>query len=119
MKSIYSTQALIDLFEKGLISTQELEEVNQQTKQLQDDDDIGDAIENWLKSPSHQGILEAYKHRLAEITDSSANDLNKNLGGFGSESSTKANQPSQTSRELLDNAIARTNPSSASPPANP
>lgn len=116
--SIYSTQAFIDLFESGLISSQELEEVHQQTYRSQDDDDIGDAIVEWLKSASRQGIFETYQQKLTEIIAASPNDLNKSLGAFDSKSPTQPNQPSQSAREMLDNAIA-TPPSSPSPPAKP
>ncbi len=111
-----STQVFINLFRSGLISNPDFDEFYQKTRDLQEDNEIADAIEGWLQVESRSQILKAYKKRMKEIIASYPIDSNQTLGGWKSESSTKSYQPSPTSRELLDNAMPRpyptTNPSS-------
>ena len=113
--SIYrnSTQAFIELWESDLISTQEWNDFYQHTQNLQDDEEISEAIENWVESCPE--ILKAYEERLELVDCSSSIDLNKNLGAGNTKSPTPPNQPSPSSRELLDNAIKKNSSSSDSP----
>jgi hypothetical protein len=113
--SVYidSTKAFIELWESGLIPPQEWNEFYQQTQNLQEDEEISDAIETWLESRPE--ILKAYEERLALLDCSSSIDLNKNLGPGNTKSPTPPNQPSPSSRELLDNAIKKNSSSSDSP----
>jgi hypothetical protein len=113
--SIYrnSTQAFIELWESDVISTQEWNEFHEQAQNLQEDDEISEAIENWLESRPE--ILKAYEERLELLDGSSSIDLKKNLGPGNTKSPTPPNQPSPSSRELLDNAIKKNSSSSDSP----
>jgi hypothetical protein len=102
--SIYSTLAFIELFNSGSISESDGNDFYQQTRHLEDDEEIGEAIENWLQS--HSDLLQAYKERLRDLIASSpANFEPITLGPFSSKSPTSPPQPSLTARELLDNAI--------------
>lgn len=102
--SIYSTLAFIGLFNAGLISESDGNEFYQQTSHLEDDEEITEAIEDWLKS--RPDLLQAYKERLRDLIASSSTNLEPiTLGPFGSKSPTSTSQPSPTARELLDNAI--------------
>ena len=117
--SIYtnSTRAFIELFESGLISTQEWNEFNQQTRNLLENEEICEAIENWLESRPE--ILQAYEEQMEILQSSSSIDLDKDLGPGKTNSPTPPNQPSQSSRELLDNAIKKNSSASEPPPAKP
>jgi hypothetical protein len=112
--SIYrnSTQAFIELLESGLIPPQEWNEFEQQTRNLQEDEEISEAIENWVESRPE--ILKAYEERLELLDCPSSIDLNKNLGPGNTKSPTPPNQASPSSRELLDNAIKKNSSSSDS-----
>ncbi|MUG91947.1 hypothetical protein F7734_05515 [Scytonema sp. UIC 10036] len=114
--SIYgnSMQAFIDVFKSGLISPEEWNEFCQQTQNLQEDEDISEAIENWVESRPE--ILKAYEERLEVLNSSSSVDLDTNLGPGNAKSPTLPGQRSQSSRELLDNAIPKKNPSASDPP---
>lgn len=117
--SIYknSTQALIDVFKSGLISPEEWNEFDQQTRNLQEDEEISEAIENWVES--RPKILEAYEERL-EILNSYSFDLEKNLGPGNTESPKHTDLPIPSSRQLLDNAIPKQNSyPSDRPPTKP
>ena len=107
--SIYkqSIQAFTELYESGLISEPEFNEFYQQTRHLQEDDEISEAIETWLRVESRSQILEAYKQRLQAIMSASASDSDQILGFAGSKLDTPPNQPLLSGREMLDNAIQR------------
>ena len=113
--SIYrnSAQAFIELWESDVISNQEWNEFHEQAQNLQEDDEISEAIENWVESRPE--ILKAYEERLELLNSSSSIDLNKNLGPGNTKSPTPPNQPSPSSKELLDNAIKKNSSSSDSP----
>ena len=110
--SIYenSVQAFIYLLESksDLFSTQDWSELNQLASSLSEDtEEIAEEIENWLQPESRSQILQAYEERLKALTSSSTIDLDKNLGFGNTKSPTPPNQPSESSRELLDNAIKK------------
>ncbi|MBD2604081.1 hypothetical protein H6G81_05965 [Scytonema hofmannii FACHB-248] len=110
--SIYenSVQAFIYVLESksDLFSTQDWSELNQLASSLSEDvEEIAEEIENWLQPESRSQILQAYEERLKALTSSSTIDLDKNLGPGNTKSPTPPNQPSESSRELLDNAIKK------------
>ncbi|MEH1843461.1 MAG: hypothetical protein V7L25_00190 [Nostoc sp.] len=89
-----------------LIPTQDWHELQQLSSQLPDDDEeISEIIENWLKPEYRSQLLEAYKQNLQSLSAASPIDLDKNLGIGNSKSQTPVNQPSESSKELLRNAI--------------
>lgn len=102
--SIYSTLAFIELFNSSSISESDGNEFYQQTSHLEDDEEITEAIEDWLQS--RPDLLQAYKKHLRDLIASSSTNLEPiTLGPFSSKSSTLPSQLSPTARELLDNAI--------------
>lgn len=111
--SVYSnsTQVFIDL-----LSDQDFNDFKQKIVDLQDDEDIAEAIDDWLKAePSHDSILQAYQEKLKTLPLSSI--LETSLGAGNSQSPVKPNQPS--SRQLIDNAIIQRKPSPEPPPQQP
>lgn len=120
--SVYesSIQAFVDVIESesNLISNQDWIELNQLTSNLPEDvEEIAEEIENWMQKESRRQILEAYEERLKALISSSSIDLDKDLGLGNIKSPTPPNQPSPSSRELLDNAIKKNSSSSDSPPS--
>ena len=121
--SIYknSIQAFIEVIKlnPNLISHQDRVELHQIADNLSEDtEEISEIIEDWLQSDSRQEVLQAYEEQLEAIDSSSSLDLNVNLGIGNTKSPTKPNQPSTSSRELLDNAIKENLPLSNSPEPN-
>lgn len=108
---IASTQALINLYKAGMISQQSFNEFNQQTCDLEDDEDIAEAIEDWLDSQNDSQLLEAYKNELRELTASTSVESRKTLGPGNTTSPTPPGEPNPTSRELLDNIMIKNKPS--------
>ncbi|RAM48087.1 MAG: hypothetical protein C6Y22_29700 [Hapalosiphonaceae cyanobacterium JJU2] len=113
--SIYenSVQAFIYVLESksDLFSTQDWSELNQLASILSEDtEEIAEEIENWLQPESRSQILQAYEERLKALTSSSTIDLDKNLGIGNSKSSTPPNQPSPSSKELIENTIKNNSP---------
>lgn len=115
--SIYtnSTRVFIKLFESGLIKTQEWNKFYQQTRNLLENEEVSEAIENWLESRPE--ILQAYEEQMEILKYSSSIDSDRDLGPGRTPSPTPPNQPSQSSRELLDNAMKKNSSSSDSPPS--
>lgn len=121
--SIYenSIQAFIKAIKlsPNLISHQDRVELHQIADNLSEDtEEISEIIEDWLQSDSRQQVLQAYEGQLEAIDSLSPLDLNVNLGMGNTKSPTKPNQPSTSSRELLDNAIKENLPLSNSPTPN-
>ena len=91
----------------NLISDQIRRELNQLSDLLpEDDEDIVEKIEDWLKF--HPSLLAAYKENLQSMDLSLTKD--GNLGPGGATSPTPANQPSESSKELIQNAIKENSP---------
>ena len=109
-----SVQAFIQILESqsNLISTLDWDELQQLSTNLPDDDDeeIAERIENWLQTESRSQIFQAYKQNLKSLSASSPIHLNVGLGIGGTKSPTPPNQPSPSSKELIDNAIKRNSP---------
>ena len=115
-----SIQAFIQVIESesNLISHQDWVELNQLASNLPEDaEEISEKIENWLQLDSRNQIYQAYDRQLQQVPSSlSFRDLDVNLGMANSQSPTKPNQPSQSFKELLDNAIKKNSPLFNSPP---
>ncbi len=109
-----SVQAFIQILESqsNLISTLDWDELQQLSTNLPDDDDeeIAERIENWLKTESRSQIFQAYKQNLKSLSSSSPINLNVGLGIGGTKSPTPPHQPSPSSKELIENAIKRNSP---------
>ena len=94
-----------------LIPTPDWNELQQLSSQLpEDNEEISEMLENWLKSESRSQVLEAYKQNLQSLTAEFAIDVDINIGIANSKSQTPVNQPSESSKELLDNAIKNNSP---------
>lgn len=103
----------------NLITHQDRVELHQIADNLSEDtEEISEIIEDWLQSDSRQQVLQAYEGQLEAIDSLSPLDLNVNLGIGNTKSPTKSNQPSTSSRELLDNAIKENLPLSNSSAPN-
>ncbi|MEC4812764.1 MAG: hypothetical protein SAK29_05755 [Scytonema sp. PMC 1069.18] len=109
-----SIQAFIQILESqpNLISLQDWGELQQLSHNLSENDDaeISERLENWLRTESRSQFLAAYKQNLQAITAESPIDVSVNIGIGGAKSQTPANQPSPSSKELLDNAIKNNSP---------
>lgn len=113
--SIYrnSIEAFIQVLDSQskLIPTQDWNELQQLSSQLpEDNEEIVEILENWLQSESRNQVLEAYKQNLESITDKLPINVSTNIGIANSKSQTPANQPSESSKELVDNAIKNNSP---------
>ncbi|MEJ6483323.1 hypothetical protein N0Y54_18700 [Nostoc punctiforme UO1] len=113
--SIYTNgiQAFIQVLDSqsNLIPTQDWNELQQLSSQLpEDNEEIVEILENWLQSESRNQVLEAYKQNLKSITDKLPIIVSANIGIANSKSQTPANQPSESSKELVDNAIKNNSP---------
>lgn len=113
--SIYqnSIKAFIQVLDSQskLIPTQDWNELQQLSNQLpEDNEEISEILENWLQSESRSQLLEAYKQYLKSLTAASPIDVNTNIGIAGGQSPTPVNQPSEPSKELIDNAIKNNSP---------
>ncbi|MCC5667749.1 hypothetical protein LC653_28690 [Nostoc sp. CHAB 5784] len=94
-----------------LIPTQGWNELQQLSSQLpEDDEEIVEILEKWLQPESRNQILEAYKQNLQSLSAASPIDGNENIGIANSKSQTPVNQPSESSKELTENAIKRNSP---------
>ncbi|MBD2611231.1 MAG: hypothetical protein FWK04_12245 [Nostoc sp. GBBB01] len=115
--SIYknSIKAFIQMLDSqsNLIPISDWEELQQISIQLpEDDEEISEIIENWLKAQSYSELLEAYKQNLKSISAESPINGHRNIGIGNSKSQTPANQPSKSSKQLTENAIKNNSPSS-------
>ncbi|MEH2333967.1 hypothetical protein [Nostoc sp.] len=94
-----------------LIPTQDWNELQQLSNQLpEDNEEISEIIENWLQPESRSQLLEAYKQYLKSLAVASPIDGDRNIGIANSKSQTPVNQPSESSKELVDNAIKNNSP---------
>ncbi|MCF4965823.1 hypothetical protein [Nostoc sp. CMAA1605] len=113
--SIYKNSALA--FEQvldsqsNLISISDWKELEQLRSHLpEDDEEISEIIENWLQLESRSQLLATYKQNLQLLSAAFPIDIDINIGIANSKSQTPANQPSESSKELTDNAIKRNSP---------
>ncbi|MEA5606446.1 hypothetical protein [Nostoc sp. UHCC 0252] len=110
--SIYKNgiQAFIQVLDSqsNLIPTQDWKKLQQLVNQLpekEDDEGIVEILEKWLKLESCSQLLEVYKQNVQSFIAKYPIAPDETLGLGGSQSLTSANQPSQASKELLENAI--------------
>ncbi|MEH1904834.1 MAG: hypothetical protein V7L04_26400 [Nostoc sp.] len=113
--SVYknSIKAFIQVLDSQskLIPTQDWNELHQLPSQLpEDDEEISEILENWLKPESRNQLLETYKQHLKLLSAASPIDVDRNIGIANSKSQTPVNQPSESSKELTENAIKRNSP---------
>ena len=117
-----SVQAFMQILDSqsNLISLQDWDELQQLSSSLPEDDaEISEMLENWLRTESHSQLLAAYKQNLQKISAISTIDVSINIGIGGSKSQTPPNQPSPSSKELLDNAIKNNSPLFNKPKSQP
>lgn len=89
-----------------LLTNENWQELQQLSQELPDDDEeVTEKIETWLKSQS--SLLEVYKQNLNKM-DSSLTDVD--MGAGATKSPTPPNQPSESSKELIQNAIKENSP---------
>ncbi|MBD2164439.1 hypothetical protein H6G04_08475 [Calothrix membranacea FACHB-236] len=123
--SVYQTSiiAFIKILESqtNLIPLQDWTELQQLSSNLpeNDNEEISEILETWLKLESRSQLLEAYKQNLQSITATSPVDLGVNIGIGNSKSQTPPDKPSPSSKELLDNAIKHNSPLSNRPQPQP
>lgn len=96
-------RAFIDVFQSGLIPEPHQQDLNRLVNNLPDKDElICQEIDNWLKVETRAGILTAYEERLRAIIDAE-NFIE--LGPGRTEPNTTPNQPGESLKEQLNNAI--------------
>lgn len=107
--SIYqsSVAAFIELLESGIIPQSEITEFYQPHRDLQDDEKIVTAIEDWLNHPSRNQLFASYKEKLESLLNESNINISIETGAGGTKSPTKPNQPSQPATELFHNAMIK------------
>lgn len=108
-----SIEAFIQVLDSqsNLIQTPDWNELQQLSSQLpEDNEEIVEILENWLQPESRNQVLEAYKQNLESITDKLPINVSANIGIANSKSQTPVNQPSESSKELVDNAIKNNSP---------
>ncbi|MEA5514006.1 hypothetical protein [Nodularia sp. UHCC 0506] len=94
-----------------LIPTQDWNELQELWNQFpEDDEEITEIIENWLQTESRSQLLETYKQNLKSLTAAYPIDAVTNIGIGNSKSTTPPDQPSPSSKELLENAIKNNSP---------
>ncbi len=116
--SIYqdSIQAFIKVIESQphVISTEDWVELKQLLNNLSsEDEEIVETIENWLQLEARSQLLQAYLHygqQLELLSNPQPIDIDTDLGLRDSKSPTPPNQPSQSSKELLENSLAKNSP---------
>ncbi|MBE9054306.1 hypothetical protein IQ243_28725 [Nostocales cyanobacterium LEGE 11386] len=113
-------KAFIQVIEtqSALFSLEDWQELHQLTVNLPEDtQEISIIIRDWLKLEKRHQIREAFeKHR--KTIPSSFSFSNQRLGIGGSKSPTPPNQPSESSKELLENVIKKNSPLSDKPKNN-
>lgn len=109
-----SVEAFVQVLESqsSLISLQDWQELEKLPSELPDDDEeIIEILESWLRTESHNQIFQAYNQNLESIISSlQSNDNEPDILIGGAKSPTPPNQPSQTSKELLENTIKKNSP---------
>lgn len=91
----------------NLIADENWQQLNQLSNQLpEDDEEITEKIENWLKS--YPLLLQAYQQNLKSMNLSLTEY--GNMGAGGAKSNSSQNQPSESSKELIQNAIKLNSP---------
>ncbi|MBD2208951.1 hypothetical protein H6G27_03565 [Nostoc linckia FACHB-104] len=105
-----------------LIPLQDWTELQQLSSNLDpenDNEEISEILETWLKLESRSQLLATYKQNLKSLTATSPVDPGINIGIGNSKSPTERDKPSPSSKELLDNAIKHNSPLSNRPQPQP
>ncbi|MFN6564186.1 MAG: hypothetical protein RMY28_030950 [Nostoc sp. ChiSLP01] len=113
-------KAFIQIIESQsmLFSTKDWADLHELASNLPEDtEEISSIIRNWLKLEERHQILKAFEIQRKNIP-SSFSFSNQQLGIANSKSQTPVNQPSETSKELIENAITRNSPLSNNTKAN-
>jgi len=108
-----SVKAFVKVIEanSNVISAEDWVELASLTSNLpEDEEEVEEVLENWLKTGSRSQVLQAYKQELGVIVANSALNLDEDLGVGGSKSPTNTNQPSLPVKELIENAIKKNLP---------
>ncbi|MGH1397332.1 MAG: hypothetical protein ACRAVC_25345 [Trichormus sp.] len=109
-KSALAFEQVLDS-QSNLISISDWKELEQLRSHLpEDDEEISKILENWLQPESRSLLLETYKQNLKSLSAASPINVDINIGIANSKSQTPANQPSESSKELTENAIKRNSP---------
>jgi hypothetical protein len=118
--SVYqrNIQAFIQVIESesNLFSPEDWDDLKKLVKNLPgDDDEISEQIQGWLQLETRSQIRIAVDKRRDDISSESNSSIsNKTLGPGSTKSPTQPNQPSESSKELLDNVIKKNSTSSNS-----
>lgn len=92
--------------ESTLFSLEDWEDLHKLSSTLPEDtEEISTIIRSWLKLEQRQQIKEAFENQRRNIP-SSFSFSKKHLGTGGSKSPTPPDQPSESSKELLDGSIS-------------
>jgi hypothetical protein len=105
-KQKQQVNALIQTFQSGLIPEPDKQDLIQLVKKLPDDDrQVCQEIDKWLKEESRVKILTAYEQKLQAIVVSNAAKKTTEQGPGGTKQKTPPNQPGESLKELLENGI--------------
>jgi len=122
--SIYqaSIRAFVQVIESqpNLLTIQdwvELEQINSKLPE-NDNEEICELIENWLKIESRDQLLQAYSQQL-KLLISKADNEDINMGIGNTTSPIPPDQPSESAKELLENNLKNNSPLSDSQKPNP
>ncbi|MCP2732040.1 hypothetical protein [Limnofasciculus baicalensis] len=70
-RNISSVKAFVELVESGIIPQSEVTEFYQPHQELEDEEEIVTAIEDWLNHPSRSQLLASYKEKLKSLLSKS------------------------------------------------
>ncbi|MDK2410893.1 CHAT domain-containing protein [Aphanizomenon sp. PH219] len=105
-------QAFVKLIESesSLFSREDWDDLDKLASNLpEDSEEISSEIRNWLELESRSQIKQAFDKKRQEIP-SELNKSETTLGPGGAKSPTQTNQPSESSKELIGNAIKLNSP---------
>jgi len=98
--------ALIQTFQSGLIPEPDKQDLIQLVKKLPNNDrEVCQEIDNWLKEESRAEILTAYEEKLQAIVVSNAANNPIQQGPGKTKPKTPPNQPGESLKETLENVI--------------
>lgn len=97
-------------FQSTLLSHEDWADLHELVNNLpQDPEEISKNIRAWLKLEQHNQIQKAFEEQRKNIP-STFSFSNQQLGIGNSKSPTPPNQPSQSSKEMIENVIKRNSP---------
>ena len=111
-------QAFVKLIESesSLFSREDWDDLDKLASNLpEDSEEISSEIRNWLKLESRSQIKQAFDKKRQEIP-SELNKSETTLGPGGAKLPIPLNQPSESSKELIQNAIKLNSPLSDDKP---